>query len=144
MAQGASRGFNPSLPQSVVNRALAYDPRAASAAYPDHFRSDLEAFNSRDLSQSAVDVGALVRAPFNPTQATAEVRTLLKDYRIHSVRGDNNTSAIYWEALPLFTSNSKSSASRSVYGPSRIFTSSGGMVEFVRASRRTRQEGKTT
>ena len=41
-------------------------------------------------------------------------------------------------------SNSKSSASRSVYGPSRIFTSSGGMVEFVRASIRTRQEGKTT
>ena len=41
-------------------------------------------------------------------------------------------------------SNSKSSASRSVHGPSRIFTSSGGMVEFVTASRRTRQEGKTT
>ena len=42
------------------------------------------------------------------------------------------------------TSNSKSSALRSVCGPSRIFTSSGGMVEFVRASRRTRREGKTT
>ena len=47
-------------------------------------------------------------------------------------------------AIIYISSNSKSSASRSVHGPSRIFTSSGGMVEFVRASRRTRQEGKTT
>ncbi len=41
-------------------------------------------------------------------------------------------------------SNSKSSESQSIHGPSRIFTSSGGMVKVVRASRRTRQEGKTT
>ena len=72
VGQGASRGFNPSLPQSVVNRALACDPQAASAEYPGVFRSDLEAFNSRDLSQSAVDDGALVRPPFIPTHATAD------------------------------------------------------------------------
>ena len=41
------------------------------------------------------------------------------------------------------TSNSKSSDLRADHGPSRIFTSSAGMVKFVRASSRTFQEGKT-
>jgi hypothetical protein len=41
-------------------------------------------------------------------------------------------------------SSSKSSDWRIVQGPSRLFTSSGGIVKVVRDSRRTSQEGKTT
>jgi hypothetical protein len=63
VAQGASRDLNPDLPQSVVDLAMSRDAQAATAEYLGIFRSDLEAFISRDLIQSAVDVGVLVRPP---------------------------------------------------------------------------------
>ena len=44
VAKGTSRDFNPSLPQSVIDRALARDHAAASAEYLAEFRNDLEAF----------------------------------------------------------------------------------------------------
>jgi hypothetical protein len=46
VAQGASRDFNPSLPQSVVDRAMKRDPVAASAEFLGQFRSDIESFVS--------------------------------------------------------------------------------------------------
>jgi hypothetical protein len=63
VAQSSSRGINPSLPQSVVDRAMERDPVAASAEYGGQFRSDLEAFISRELVEAAVDRGVLVRPP---------------------------------------------------------------------------------
>jgi len=57
VAQGASRDFNPSLPQAVVNRAYARDPVAASAEYGGAFRSDLEAFVSREVIDAAIVAG---------------------------------------------------------------------------------------
>jgi hypothetical protein len=57
VAQGASREFNPSLPQSVVDRALERDPAAASAEYLAEFRSDLETFVSREVVDAAVAPG---------------------------------------------------------------------------------------
>ena len=63
VAQGASRDFNPSLPQKVVDRAMERDPAAASAEYGGQFRSDLELFISRELIESAIDRGVLVRPP---------------------------------------------------------------------------------
>jgi hypothetical protein len=45
---GASRVFNPSLPNSVVERALARNPIAARAEYLAEFRSDLEGYVSLD------------------------------------------------------------------------------------------------
>jgi len=44
VAQGPSRTFNPSLPQSVVDRALERDRTAAGAEYLAMFRADIETF----------------------------------------------------------------------------------------------------
>jgi hypothetical protein len=63
VAQGASRTFNPSLPQKVVDRAMERDASAASAEYLGLFRSDLEAFISREAVEACVDRGMFERAP---------------------------------------------------------------------------------
>jgi hypothetical protein len=63
VAQGASRDFNPSLPQSVVDRALERDAQAAAAEYLGEFRGDLEIFVSREAVDSCVSRGVLERAP---------------------------------------------------------------------------------
>ena len=49
VAQGASRDFNPSLPQKVVDRAMERDPVAASAEYGGRWRDDVLIFISREL-----------------------------------------------------------------------------------------------
>jgi hypothetical protein len=54
VAQGASRDFNPSLPQSVVDRALERDRASATAEYLAQFRTDVEAFVSFDIVQACV------------------------------------------------------------------------------------------
>ncbi len=61
VAKGASRDFNPSLPQSVVDRALARDRAWASAEYLGEFRADLELFISRETVEALVDRGVVVR-----------------------------------------------------------------------------------
>jgi hypothetical protein len=48
VVHGASRDFNASLPQAVVDRALARNPIAARAEYLAEFRSDLEGYVSLD------------------------------------------------------------------------------------------------
>jgi hypothetical protein len=54
VAQGTSRDFNPSLPQSVVDRALERDHAAASAEYLARFRSDIETFVAYEVVQSCI------------------------------------------------------------------------------------------
>jgi hypothetical protein len=54
VAQGASRAFNPSLPQSVVDRAMERDRAAASAEYLAQFRADIESFVPYEVIQSCV------------------------------------------------------------------------------------------
>jgi hypothetical protein len=54
VAQGASREFNPSLPQVVVDRALERDHAAASAEYLAQFRSDIETFVAYEVVQSCI------------------------------------------------------------------------------------------
>ncbi len=49
VVQGASRDFNPSLPQAVVDRALERDPAANRAEYLSIWRDDLENFVSLDV-----------------------------------------------------------------------------------------------
>jgi hypothetical protein len=51
VVRGASRDFNPSLPQSVVDRAMARDPSSAKSEYLGLFRSDIEGF----LPAEAID-----------------------------------------------------------------------------------------
>src|SRR5262249_1104395 len=54
VAQGASRTFNPSLPQSVVDRALERDHASASAEFLAQFRNDLESFVPLGVVQACV------------------------------------------------------------------------------------------
>jgi hypothetical protein len=68
VAQGASRDFNPSLPQKVVDRAYERDPAAASAEYGGLFRSDIEAFLSREAVEACIDRGVFERSPNADTQ----------------------------------------------------------------------------
>ena len=50
--QASTRTMNPKIPQSVVDAAMQRDPAAASAEYGAIFRSDLEAFVSREAVQA--------------------------------------------------------------------------------------------
>lgn len=61
VAKGASRELNPSLPQSLVDRALERDYAAASAEYLAAFRTDIEGFVSRDIVEACVTPKALLR-----------------------------------------------------------------------------------
>ena len=131
VAQGASRTFNPSLPQRVVDRALERDPARFRAEYLAEFRSDIESFIAREAVEALISPGARERAPmpgtryfafvdpsggsadsftvavahregdtavldclretrppFSPESVTNEYATLLKSYRIATVRGD--------------------------------------------------------
>jgi hypothetical protein len=65
VAQGTSRDFNPSLPQSVVDRAIERDPIAASAEWLGQFRSDLERFISVEAVEACVSAGCFERAPLS-------------------------------------------------------------------------------
>ena len=63
VVHGPSTAFNPSLPQSVIDAALARDPEAASAEWLSRWRSDLSDFLDRELVEAAVDPGVVVRPP---------------------------------------------------------------------------------
>ena len=63
VAQGASRDFNSTLRQSVVDRAMERDPAAASAEYLGQFRSDIEGFINRDAVEAVTTRGVRERAP---------------------------------------------------------------------------------
>jgi hypothetical protein len=54
VAQGASRTFNPSLSQRVVDRALERDRASAEAEYLAFFRSDIETFVSYEVVSACV------------------------------------------------------------------------------------------
>jgi hypothetical protein len=68
VAQGASRDFNASLPQKVVDRAMERDPAAASAEYLGLFRSDLEQFIGREAVEACIDRGVFERSPSDSAQ----------------------------------------------------------------------------
>jgi hypothetical protein len=161
--------FNPTLDQTIIDRALAEDPAGAAAEWNATFRDDVSGWATRELIEAAVDRGVTVRPPvagvryhsfvdvsggvsdsfacavshsedrtavldcvvevkppFNADAATAQVADVLKSYRCFSTTGDrygsewviqafkrNNInyqhserdrSALYLDALPLFSS----------------------------------------
>jgi hypothetical protein len=57
VVQGESRALNPSLPQSVVDRALERDPASASAEFLAQFRSDIESFVSLESIEACIEPG---------------------------------------------------------------------------------------
>jgi hypothetical protein len=65
VAQGASRTFNPSLPQSVVDRALERDEAAARAEYLAEFRRDISGYISIEAVNACVTKG-LYERPYDP------------------------------------------------------------------------------
>jgi hypothetical protein len=68
VVQGAARDFNPTLPQSVVDRALERDHAAASAEYLAIFRSDIESFVTREAVQACISLGVRERPPVSDTR----------------------------------------------------------------------------
>jgi hypothetical protein len=68
VARGTSRTFNPTLKQTVVDRALERDPASASAEYLAEFRTDIESFVSVEAVGACVIRGLHERPPI-PTQA---------------------------------------------------------------------------
>lgn len=55
--QADSRTMNPSLPQSVVDRAYAEDPASAAAEYGAQFRSDVESFLQGEWIDRSIETG---------------------------------------------------------------------------------------
>jgi hypothetical protein len=71
VAQGSSRTFNPTLAQSVVDRALARDQSAATAEYLAEFRSDIESFVRQEAVEACVVRGLYERPPVRSVQYSA-------------------------------------------------------------------------
>jgi hypothetical protein len=63
VVHGASRAFNPTLPEKIVEDALKRDAAAARAEWLAEWRDDIAAFLSRELIESAIDRGVTVRSP---------------------------------------------------------------------------------
>ncbi|MBI5315850.1 MAG: hypothetical protein HZB34_07755 [Nitrospirae bacterium] len=61
--QAPTRIMNPSVPQSVIDRAFEQDPINASAEYLAEFRSDVGSFLDLDLIERSIEVGRRERAP---------------------------------------------------------------------------------
>jgi len=53
--------MNPTLPKSVVDKAVARDPDAAAAEYGAEFRTDIADFVSRDAVEACVSLGVRER-----------------------------------------------------------------------------------
>ena len=58
-----TRTMNPTVPQSFIDAEMEKDPAAASAEYLAEFRTDIEAYVSREALDAVVDWGVSERAP---------------------------------------------------------------------------------
>lgn len=61
--RGATREMNPTVPQSIIDRAMERDLASASAEYLAQFRNDIESFVSREAVEACVMPGIRERAP---------------------------------------------------------------------------------
>lgn len=61
--QADTRTMNPTVPQSVIERAMELDPVSASAEYLAQFRSDVGSFLDADLIERAIEAGRRERPP---------------------------------------------------------------------------------
>ncbi|SDR31249.1 hypothetical protein SAMN05519103_01924 [Rhizobiales bacterium GAS113] len=85
VAKGASRTFNPTLPQKVVDRAYERDAAVASAEYGGEFRNDVAAFVNREVVEACVAPGRYELPPVSgvryigfvdPSGGSADAMTL--------------------------------------------------------------------
>lgn len=63
--QADTRTMNPTVSQSVIDRAMELDPMAASAEYLAQFRSDVGTFLDADVIERAIEPNRRERAPVN-------------------------------------------------------------------------------
>ncbi len=63
VVQGASRTFNPSLPESVITAQTLADPTAALSEWGGQFRTDLVGFLDDALIEGAIDHGRPLELP---------------------------------------------------------------------------------
>jgi hypothetical protein len=63
VVQSDTRGTNPDLRQSVIDRAFEEDAASASAEYGGQFREPLSAFLTREIVERCVDRGVTERQP---------------------------------------------------------------------------------
>lgn len=66
--QAATRVMNPSIPQKVIEDAMAADPASASAEYGAQFRTDVETLLTREAVENCVDPGVFERPPVRGVQ----------------------------------------------------------------------------
>jgi hypothetical protein len=92
--QAATRTMNPSIPQSVIDAALADDPASAAAEYGAQFRIDIESFVSIEAVNACVSSGVHERAPqrrtysyvgfVDPSGGSADSMTLCVAHYVHN------------------------------------------------------------
>jgi hypothetical protein len=68
-----TRTMNPTVPQSVIDRAMERDASSAAAEYLAEFRSDIESFVAREVVEACVSPGVRERAPIGTVQYKAFV-----------------------------------------------------------------------
>lgn len=61
--RASTREMNPTVRQSVIDRAVERDASSASAEYGAEFRSDIEAFVTREVVEACVQQGVRERVP---------------------------------------------------------------------------------
>jgi hypothetical protein len=66
-----TRAMNATVPQRVIDAAMAEDPARANAEYMAQFRSDVEAFVSREIVRACVSAGVYERPPLAGTNYKA-------------------------------------------------------------------------
>jgi hypothetical protein len=71
VAKGTTRDFNPLFPQKTIDAALERDVAVNAAEYLSEWRSDLEAFVSREVVRGCVDSGVYERLPITNTSYDA-------------------------------------------------------------------------
>jgi hypothetical protein len=71
VAKASSRAMNPSLKQSVVDRAYERDPASAAAEYGGEFRTDVETFISSEVVEAAVVPGRFELPPVSEGEGGA-------------------------------------------------------------------------
>jgi hypothetical protein len=107
VAQGASRDFNPSLPQSVIDRAMERDRAHASAEFLAQFRNDIDSFVPLEVVSACV--GTYVEAAYtskfryhafnDPSGGSSDAFTLAISHR----EGDRTIIDAIREVRPPFS-----------------------------------------
>lgn len=71
--KAATRTMNPTVPQSVIDRAAERDPANAAAEYGAEFRTDVEGFVTREAVEAVTTPGVRERAPISGVRYSAFV-----------------------------------------------------------------------